>query len=625
MTRSFAGVHAADGLIPTPDALLAALSDSGADIVAAVPALVLASTGRGNADRSPLVVVDGWIDNLGELSRELGADPSSKAEELLSLGYRRWGYELLRYLRGRFAIVIWDSEAADGLLATDQLGSRPLFWHTAAGRLTFASEVAPLLRLLPSRPAPDRTSVIRNLVIGFPEHGYTLYEGVRRLEGGHALVLDRDGSRRVRYWAPRYRGTLQISRDEAVRELKSKLQAAIELRTRGENSVGVLLSGGLDSSSVAALTADLKGARRVRGYSAIFPSHPAVDESARLTAVSNALGIRTTQYPVEGGSLIPESLEFLRRWELPAFGPNLLFTLELLRIGARDGIGLFLDGQGGDELFGCSRYLLADRLRHGRLLSAVDLARRLPGGGEGTWKWSLRRILYQFGVKGSVPRAVHRARRSQNPLRFTPQWLTPESARVYVETDEPWLWKSNGGPRWWAYLAETLTRWRERSGSRDLFRREAMLAGVTGAHPFHDDLDLIEFVLQLPPELAFDPDVDRPLLREAMRGLLPDEIRVRQGKNFYTTFYVDYLSRVDRAQIVELLRSPDFRLREYVQPEAVERLLLEPLLSAKGKAWVMPVWRLFTTECWLRQQEERRDYVINGQSRPRDHRQSLMV
>ncbi len=125
-------------------------------------------------------------------------------------------------------------------------------------------------------------------------------------------------------------------------------------------------------------------------------------------------------------------------------------------------------------------------------------------------------------------------------------------------------------------------------------------AGVAGGHPFLQDLELVELVLSLPPELAFDPELDRALLRSSMRGLVPDAIRLRSEKSFFTPLFVEALDGPDRACVVELLDAPDAAIRAYTRPEVVRRVLLEAPPERRGGHWAWAVWRLVMLECWLR-------------------------
>jgi asparagine synthase (glutamine-hydrolysing) len=168
---------------------------------------------------------------------------------------------------------------------------------------------------------------------------------------------------------------------------------------------------------------------------------------------------------------------------------------------------------------------------------------------------------------------------------------------------DPWRWQQRAGPRWWTYLADALTEQRERAGAHDYLRRRNAMAGVVGGHPFLQDLDLIELMLRLPPELAFDERFDRPLLRSAVQGVVPDSIRLRAEKSYFTPLFVEAVDRHDRQRIMELLTSKDAASRAYTQPDVVRRLLLETPPERRGGQWAWALWRLVMLECWLRREE----------------------
>jgi len=222
-------------------------------------------------------------------------------------------------------------------------------------------------------------------------------------------------------------------------------------------------------------------------------------------------------------------------------------------------VTVLFDGQGGDELFGASPYLLADRLRRARFGSLLGLARTLPGFGPAPERRLVIAAIRRFGVAGAVPGKG---------------------------------WKLLDGPRWWAALADQLTAGRERSLAHEYLRRKFAAAGVAGAHPYFDDLELIELMLRLAPELAFDAVYDRPLLREAVRGLIPEQVRLRVDKSRFDAPVVAALSGPDFDTVRALLGARDARIRQYAAPEVpTER---------RDSAWARRVFRLASTEQWLR-------------------------
>jgi asparagine synthase (glutamine-hydrolysing) len=521
-----------------------------------------------------LCALAGRMYGLETLEAELGVPGARGPEQVVAAAYERWGSGMLERLRGRFALVLWDRARGAGIAAVDALGAGGLFLHESGGSLRFASELRVLLRLLPSRAGPDREAVESWLAGGVLERGRTLYEGVRRLPGGCCLELGDGTWRESAYWGPRYARPAALARGDAVDAVRAVIDRAVRLRSAADGPTGLLLSGGIDSSSVAAFAA---GPADVRAYSLFFPGRPSMDESALVRATAARLSVPLTAVRFSRGSMLAASLDYLRVWEVPSVSPNLVVHRPLLGVAAEDGVKALLDGQGGDELFGVEPYLLADRVRRGRLPAAMRLARRLPWTGERAPRRALWRALREFGLEGALSE---------------------------LGRGETASWKRTPGPRWFAHLADGLTAARERAGAHDFLRHKNGLAGLEGGHPFLDDRDLVELVLRLPPELSFDARLDRPLLREACASRLPDDVRLRRSKSFFDELFSETLDGPDRPAIARLLTPRDAEVNAYVRPEDVrERVLRTPSRGREG-AWAWALWRLVAVECWLRFQRE---------------------
>lgn len=602
MTRAIAGVFGRGAEPAGPEVRRSLGAEASGGLTG--KAMALAWTGRSPAPGTRTVLVAGRVLNLSALAAELGG-AGDDAEQIVSLAFDRWDEAMPTMLRGGFVVVVWDAAAGSGLLAVDQLGAGGLFLHESAGRLSFATDVRYLVRLLPSRPAPAYGSVVQRIADGYLARGATLYEGVRRLEGGHLVRLENGYARTACYWAPHEAPPIRISRSDAAAELASTLTRSVRARVAESGPTGVQVSGGLDSSVVAAIVSRLDPpVQDLRAYSLAHPDHPEIDESARIEQVTSFLGLRSERLPMSGASALTVALEFQLEWLLPATSPMLAFNLPLLRRAAHDGVGVLLDGEGGDELLGCSAYLLADRLRHGDVRGTISLARRIPGVGRDPALGLLWTVVRRYGLRGAAPHPLHRAmRRVLGANRYAPRWLRPPAAQRYLELHDEWAWKKRAGPRWWCYLADLLTAGRERLGFYDLLRHRASLAGLESAHPLLEDLDLVELILSLPPELAFDPELTRPLARDAVAGLLPDEIRLRPDKVDFSRLLIDALNGPDRALATRLLGAKDAELWAYAEPEKVGELLETPL-TRRGTRWAQVVARLATTESWLRSQAD---------------------
>jgi asparagine synthase (glutamine-hydrolysing) len=564
-----------------------------------------------HASEQGICLLTGRTYDLGGLAANTTDGP---AEQIVATGWQRLGDAALLELRGDFWVLLWDRERRRGIVACDQMGGFCPTWAVSAGDVVVASELPEVVAALPRRPGPDPVAMAHWLVLTEPPGGRLLFEGVRRLEAGHLLEIGpgaaapgRNEPRR--YWIPPLRPLLDGSRQDLVVEVRAALERSLTRRLARASAPSVLLSGGLDSSVVACLAARLvaggtngSGERSpLRSYSATFPDHPAVDESKLIDRTVAHLGLPATRIVVTGGSLVLGSvLPYLSTWRTPPTSPNLFFWTPLLQRAGVDGIDVMLDGEGGDELFGFSAYLVTDRLLRGRLLSAMQLATRAPGAPRTASQ--ILHVLRRIGLGGAMP-AGTRAARWAHGLGPTPaSWMRPGAARLWHDTMLASPWKSIRGPRWWAWLVQGVTRGVGPALVYEQSRRRAAMAGIEARHPLVD-VDVIELVLRLPPELAFDSRWSRPILRESVAGLLPDEVRLHRRKSSFDAVFHAILAGPDLQLVRRILGSPGAEVGAYVDLEAVRRQLLDrdpPLDGGPLQQWALAVWRLLTAECWLR-------------------------
>lgn len=492
-------------------------------------------------------------------------------------------------------VLMWDPERGEGSLTRDELGVRPLFFSERDGRLFFASELRDLLDLLPSTPAPDRDGVTHWIALSTRPGTGTLYEGVERLGPGEMLRFGPGGVSRSRYWEPRFEEPLELSPAEWAERVREGLRVAVERRLDPEEGTGVLLSGGLDSASIAAV-----GAGSLSACSGTFPEHPQADEAELIAGLRGALGLGGLVAEVRPGGLLASVFEYTATWRAPLLGWGDFWTLPLLRAAAERGIGTMLGGDGGDEVFAPRAYVLADALRGGRPRRVLELARRLPGSGPHVGRRREAAMIASLALAGAMP-----PRPAGWGLPWTddgaPAWLRRAARRRLRRSDDPDGWKRLDGPRWWAFAAHGVSAGIEATGVFEHQRRRAAMAGLEARHPMLD-LDLVELSLRQPPEQTLDPRFSRPVLREAMAGLLPDDVRLRPQKALFESLIVSAMRGPDAAGIEEILTAPDAEIGAYVDREQMVAALFgtEAVQKEDEFRWMWQVWRLLTAEVWLR-------------------------
>lgn len=332
------------------------------------------------------VVFNGEIYNHRDLRRELegmGHRFAGRSDtEAIVHGFEQWGTGLFARLRGMFAIAVWDPTAERLVLARDRFGKKPLFHACGEGWLAFGSELSSLRGALPGSPKLCAEALRQYAEFGYVFLPLTILEGVNRLPPGSTATFDRDGLRMERYWSlpeipPARR--LEGGATEAAVALEGALRDAVACRLESEVPLGCFLSGGTDSSLVAAFARDCLPTK-LRTFTVSFRGTP-MDEGPYAAAASRHLGTEHCEIVVEAQSLFDEFEDILGRAGEP-LGDDSFVPTYLIARETRKEVTVVLTGDGGDEVFcGYTKYRqfeLSRRLRG--LLPATRWLAALPLG-----------------------------------------------------------------------------------------------------------------------------------------------------------------------------------------------------------------------------------------------------
>jgi asparagine synthase (glutamine-hydrolysing) len=214
-------------------------------------------------------------------------------------------------------------------------------------------------------------------------------------------------------------------------------------------------------------------------------------------------------------------------------------------------------------------------------------------------------LIRELGLKGAAPHAVGRfvlSRRDCSELGAP--WLIPRLRRAFAQREDRWAWKRAArGPMWWRFLSDVLVDAPHRELRLEYLRHRAATVGLMAEPPLYD-VDLIEYCLRLPPELAFDRRYDRPLIREAMRELLPEEVRVQTQKANFTTFCERAMVNADAPYTARLLTAPDALIGTYADLDWVRTAWARTTAGHSTPQDLATLWRLSAAEVWLREQAD---------------------
>lgn len=301
------------------------------------------------------IVLNGEIYNFRELRTRLRAlghsFQSSSDTEVLLAAYRQWGNACLQYLEGMFAFALFDLRARKLLIARDRAGEKPLFYHHSGGRFSFASEVKALL-LDPAVPRDMDPIALRHyLAFGYVPAPLCMLSALRKLPPGKALTYDVSSEKLCEwtYWSLPPAESLVVDDDDLVDELDHLLEQSVRQQLVADVPVGILLSGGIDSSLITAMAARVAD-QPVRTFTVTFPGMGRHDEGPYARQVASHFGTDHTELAAEQATLdlLPQ---LARQYDDPIADSSMIPTFVVSRL-IRKHAKVALGGDGGDELFG---------------------------------------------------------------------------------------------------------------------------------------------------------------------------------------------------------------------------------------------------------------------------------
>ena len=543
-----------------------------------------------NEDATVHVVFNGEIYNHHAIRAQLGSNhvlrSRSDTEVLVHL-YEEDGAAMVQRLRGMFAYAIWDDQRERLLLARDRLGIKPLYYWEADGGIAFASELKSLLVLEQFPREVDVSAVHEYLALGYVPDPACIFKGVRKLAPGHVLTWDRaQGVQTEQYWTA-VRPEAPISDDrEAVEELRRLITDAVGSHLESEVRLGAFLSGGIDSSTVVAQMARLSNTQ-VETFSIGF-EEPEYNEAPHAARVARELGTKHTELIVrpDADALVEEIVD---TYDEPFGDSSALPTLLVSRL-AREHVTVALSGDGGDELFGgYTRYAKMENARQLRPGAARQLARAA----------AMRLSHSAYGRNKLLD--LSRGRRGRYAATVA-QALPINEGGTLREVDASLL------------LDTLLDRWFDPAAGRDFLTqmtlvdlasylpgdiltkvdRASMRVSLEARVPLLDH-PLVEFAVALPGSLKRRDGTGKWILREAIKGLVPDVV-LSQPKRGFAVPLSDWLRKDLRHRLDTLVR-PDRPVYEYVDHGSVTRLMKEHVTGRRDHSGFL--WRILVLDLWL--------------------------
>jgi asparagine synthase (glutamine-hydrolysing) len=540
------------------------------------------------------------LDNRDELCATLGLGGAAGAlsdAEILLHAYRAWGEACPARLIGDFAFALWDGGRRALFCARDPLGVRQLHYALQERFCAVTTSLPGLLALPLVARRLDEAKVAEFLTPGPEDLGRTFYRDIARLPPGHLLVVAEDRARVAPYWSFAERRAVRFRRDEEYAEaFRAIFGEAVRCRLQSAVPVGAMLSGGLDSSSVVCVArAERAGgaAGPLPTFSLIFPQTPSSDERSYAQAVIDGGGVEA--HFVDGDAVSP-LVAVDRLLDLagqPYWGPSLCLQWETYAAAQARGLGVLLDGTGGDQVVSYGLELLAELALRGRWLA---LGREVAALGR-TSSMAPRRALRDFVISPLIPGPVRQVRRRWRRAGRELQATGFIAATFAERIGERGHAATGRGARdrHAASLPQQLLR--------DVFDQASAAFGIEPRYPFLDRR-LAEFCLGLPAEQKLSRGMMRAIVRRALADLLPPLVRERTSKATPAPSLARNLLAFERGRLdAALLGEQPPMVREYVDLAALRAAYLHYCERGAGAtAWteVARIWKTAMLVIWLR-------------------------
>jgi len=563
-----------------------------------------------NEDGTIWIVFNGEIYNFQELQEQvlkLGHKLATKSDtEVIVHLYEEYGVDCVKYLEGMFAFAIYDTNKKRLFIARDRMGEKPLHWTLSSGKFIFSSEIKGILVHPATKTELNFAALQQYLALDYVPAPASIFEGIYKLMPAHFMLVE-DGAVRVEnYWLPKT-AKVKISEAEAKEKLISLLSRSIELRLIADVPLGVFLSGGIDSSTIAAIAAQ-KITGSLKTFSIGFADR-SFDESEYARIVANHIGAEHECIQFQPELALETMDELWKFLDEPLADASIIPTYFLSKMTRRK-VTVALAGEGGDELFGgyptyqAHQYAgiwraLPKALRNGLLEPAL---RKLPV--------SLNNLSFDYKVKRFIasvdepPITRHLRWMGSIPLLEQRKLLLDEGA---TRMTEEMLFEGHDRNRAlmpdnmdFKDIVDTISRLDLGTYLPDNLLvksdRASMAASLEVRLPFLAH-PLVEFALNLPSELKVKGLTSKYLLRQVASDYLPQRIVGRPKKGFGIPVG-KWLQNEFKPVVDELLSESFVRQQGIFKSSYVKQLLNEHQESRVDRR--KELWTLLMFQWWWR-------------------------
>ena len=579
-----------------------------------------------NENQDIWIVYNGEIYNHAELRFDLEKKghryrTHSDTETIVHL-YEEYGRDCVKQLRGMFAFVIWDRRKRTLFAARDRVGIKPFYYRWDGKAFLFGSEIKTILAYPGIDAEFNRACLAEYLAFGYITGPETLFSGISKLMPGHTLELTEGGNPKVeRYWDL----TVEVdspARPEQyyVQAYRDLLHSAVSSHLMSDVPLGVFLSGGLDSSAVAALTAKIRG-DRIQTFSVGYGEEK-FSELPFAVEVANHIGSEHHEVRLTREEFFESLPKLIWHEDEPIVWPSSVSLYAVARL-ARERVTVVLTGEGSDEtLAGYTRY------------AWTVLNARMDRAYRSVTPSFLRRFLRNSILSSPLSATLHRKLEHTFLIRDGNSWPSfyyDNFFSAFSSSEQRELLTSEALDHSRDAYAGSMSAWERSKG--DLLHRllyadinsyliellmkqdqMSMAASIESRVPFLDH-ELIEFTARIPAKYSIHGMAGKFILKKAVEDMLPHSITYRKKMGFPTPWEY-WLAGPQLDDLERFLLESRTLERGLFKEDAIRRLFAEH--RAKQRDHGNRIWRLVNLETWLRvmiDQEPIEDISLNGSER----------
>lgn len=517
------------------------------------------------------LVFNGTIYNYPELRKELQSlghqFKSSGDTEVILKAYAQWGLNCLTRLHGMFAFSIYDAKNKTLFLARDRMGIKPLYYAKNDQRMLFASTTQALLAADNSIDTDVDPTALHHL---FTLHAVvpaplTILKGIKKLRPAHYMIVHDNGSvEEHRYWTlTARRPDKEMTEQDWIDSIHQALRKSVERRIKiADVPVGVLLSGGIDSSLLVGLLSEA-GAKDLKTFSVGFEDHPSEkgNEFEYSDAVAQHFSTEHHRFLVENSEVLPRLPETFSNMSEPMFGQDAVAFYLLSEVVSKE-VKVVQSGQGADEVFG--GYFWYPKMHYS---FKPGLQRFSEHYFDRTHREYLETVDQRFHGEDETSRLIAGLIASMDADEYIDRVLAMDVTTLIV--DDPVKRVDNMTMAW----------------------------GLEARVPFLDQ-ELVELAATMPPEMKLS-NGGKHVLKQISRGLLPDKV-IDRSKAYFPMPALKYVRGDFLDFMKDVLFSPAARERHLFNPDYVDKLIDDP------EQWLTPLqgsklWHLAALELWLQQ------------------------